>query len=189
MLKTWRNNFEWEGGGRSVLYLACSRHSDSRARRSVGSELNCTPGKRGGGRGGLPPLVSPRFFSSWIFLPRSTVWTPGTGYIISHRPVTSSDLKQERSFFRGSVSTFLQLVVAENMEYLCRFWLDKRYIFSPGNRTVIFFKDIRVSEASKCAWKSPHASCRNNTFCKYKRKFVWVCRQNVLLWMPCKRYT
>ena len=32
--------------------------------------------------------------------------------IISHRPVTSSDLKQERSFFRWSVSTFLQLVVA-----------------------------------------------------------------------------
>ena len=32
--------------------------------------------------------------------------------IISHRPVTRSDLQQERSFFRGSVSTFLQLVVA-----------------------------------------------------------------------------
>ena len=32
--------------------------------------------------------------------------------IISHRPVTRSDLKQERSFFRGSVSTFLQLAVA-----------------------------------------------------------------------------
>ena len=32
--------------------------------------------------------------------------------IISYRPVTGSDLKQERSFFRGSVSTFLQLVVA-----------------------------------------------------------------------------
>ena len=32
--------------------------------------------------------------------------------IISHRPVTRSDLKQERLFFRGSVSTFLQLVVA-----------------------------------------------------------------------------
>ena len=31
--------------------------------------------------------------------------------IISHRPVTRSDLKQERSFFRGSVSSFLQLVV------------------------------------------------------------------------------
>ena len=31
--------------------------------------------------------------------------------IISHRPVTRSDLKQERSFLRGSVSTFLQLVV------------------------------------------------------------------------------
>ena len=31
---------------------------------------------------------------------------------MSHRPVTRSDLKQERSIFRGSVSTFLQLVVA-----------------------------------------------------------------------------
>ena len=51
MLKIWRNNFEWEGGGRSAL-------------------------------------------------------------IISHRPVTSSGFKQERSFSGGSVSTFLQLVVA-----------------------------------------------------------------------------
>ena len=32
--------------------------------------------------------------------------------IIYHRPVTSSVLKQERFFFRGSVSTFLLLVVA-----------------------------------------------------------------------------
>ena len=32
--------------------------------------------------------------------------------ILSHRPVTWSNLKQERSFFLGSVSTFLQLVVA-----------------------------------------------------------------------------
>ena len=31
--------------------------------------------------------------------------------ILSHRPVTSSDLKQDRLFFRESVSTFLQLVV------------------------------------------------------------------------------
>ena len=41
--------------------------------------------------------------------------------IISYRPVTRSDLKQERSFFRGSVSTFLQLVVAESL----RSFLDK----------------------------------------------------------------
>ena len=32
--------------------------------------------------------------------------------IISHTPVTRSDLQQERSFLYGSVSTFLQLVVA-----------------------------------------------------------------------------
>ena len=32
--------------------------------------------------------------------------------IVSHRPVTRSGLKQERLFFRGSVSTFWQLVVA-----------------------------------------------------------------------------
>ena len=34
--------------------------------------------------------------------------------IIFYRPVTRSDLKQERSFFRGSVSSFLQLVVTSN---------------------------------------------------------------------------
>ena len=32
--------------------------------------------------------------------------------LISNRPVTNSDLKQEKSFFRRSVSNFLQLVVA-----------------------------------------------------------------------------
>ena len=32
--------------------------------------------------------------------------------IISHRPVTRSDLQQEKSFFRRSVSTFWKLVVA-----------------------------------------------------------------------------
>ena len=32
-----------------------------------------------------------------------------------------------------------------------RFWLDKKVYFSPGNRTVIFSKDIRAGEASKCA--------------------------------------
>ena len=36
--------------------------------------------------------------------------------IISHRTPTRSDLKQERSFFRGSVSTVLQLVVARLFE-------------------------------------------------------------------------
>ena len=38
--------------------------------------------------------------------------------ILSHRPVTSSDLKQDRLFFRESVSTFLQLVVATYMRPL-----------------------------------------------------------------------
>ena len=32
--------------------------------------------------------------------------------ILSHRPVTSSDLKQDKLFFREGASTFLQLVVA-----------------------------------------------------------------------------
>ena len=36
------------------------------------------------------------------------------GHYLSHRPVTSSDLRQDRLFFRESVSTFLQLVVAFN---------------------------------------------------------------------------
>ena len=38
--------------------------------------------------------------------------------VISHRPVTSSDLKHERLFFRGSVSTFLQLVVPTFLEWI-----------------------------------------------------------------------
>ena len=50
--------------------LACSRHSDGRARGSVGSELNCTQGKLGGGRTGgggesernLSPSSLPSFF-------------------------------------------------------------------------------------------------------------------------------
>ena len=37
--------------------------------------------------------------------------------IISHRPVTSSNLKHERLFFDGSVSTFLQLFVDLPFEY------------------------------------------------------------------------
>ena len=56
--------------------LACSRRSDSRARGSVESESNCTPGKRGGTREGerespspFAPLVSPRFFFFLNFSP------------------------------------------------------------------------------------------------------------------------
>ena len=71
--------------------------------------------------------------------------------------------------------------LAENMKNLCRFWLDKKVYFSLGNRPVIFYMDISAGEASNCAWKSPHASCGNDTFCLWKRKFVWVCKQNVLL--------
>ena len=57
MLKTWKNNFEWKGGGRSVF--------------------------------------------------------------TSHRPVTSSDLNHERLVFCESVSTFLQLVVANTCNNYC----------------------------------------------------------------------
>ena len=60
--------------------VACSRHSDCRARGSVGSELNCTPGKRGGGgklgaeserTSPFPPLVCPRFFFLREFFSRA----------------------------------------------------------------------------------------------------------------------
>ena len=51
------------------------------------------------------------------------------GSITSHRPVTRSDLKQGRSFFRGSVSTFLQLVVAFNQFHLA--WACSRVIAAP----------------------------------------------------------
>ena len=38
--------------------------------------------------------------------------------VISQRPVTSSDLKHERLLFRGSLSTFLQLVVPTFLEWI-----------------------------------------------------------------------
>ena len=37
--------------------------------------------------------------------------------VMSHRPVASSDLMHERLFFRGSVSTFLQLVAPTFLEW------------------------------------------------------------------------
>ena len=42
--------------------------------------------------------------------------------IIFYRPVTRSDLKRERSFFRGSVSSFLQLVEAFSREFVKKVW-------------------------------------------------------------------
>ena len=60
--------------------------------------------------------------------------------IISHRPLTRSNLKQERSFFRGTFSTFLQLVVAEvsNDKAKMRKWKGTwgqrghLWLFTPG---------------------------------------------------------
>ena len=42
-----------------LCVVACSLRSDSRARRLVGSELNCTPGKRGGGGARAREVPSP----------------------------------------------------------------------------------------------------------------------------------
>ena len=39
-----------EAVGLDLPWVACSRRSDSRARRLLGSELKCTPGKRGEGK-------------------------------------------------------------------------------------------------------------------------------------------
>ena len=71
-----------------LCVVACSLRSDSRARRLVGSELNCTPGKRGGVGGReqgkclppssllsrFPPLVSPLFFILREFFSRALLF-------------------------------------------------------------------------------------------------------------------
>ena len=44
-----------------ITHLAWSRRSDSRARRSIRSELNCTPGKRGASSLALALSPSPVF--------------------------------------------------------------------------------------------------------------------------------
>ena len=69
--------------------------------------------------------------------------------IISHRPVTSSDLKQERSFFRGSVSTFLQLVVANQN----RFPLDFLFTFTiilPSVTQTVDNSNLPVTRSNFC---------------------------------------
>ena len=48
--------------------------------------------------------------------------------IIFYRPVTRSDLKQERLFFRGSVSSLLQLVVVRHTGNTYK--RKDKYIFS-----------------------------------------------------------
>ena len=65
--------------------------------------------------------------------------------IISHRPVTSSDLKEERSCFRGSVSTFLQLVVACFKEFAGGFKPVRKGEIFCINNDVISLNYIAVS--------------------------------------------
>ena len=61
------------GGGSlwTYLFVACSRRSDSRARRLSGSELKCTPGNRRGvgGGGGTNERVFSRLFFFVNFSP------------------------------------------------------------------------------------------------------------------------
>ena len=61
--------------------------------------------------------------------------------IIFYRPVTRSDLKQERSFFRGSVSSFLQLVVAKNT--------DDKYRKNDKNNKCYKIQNLEREEAKK----------------------------------------
>ena len=77
-----------------------------------------------------------------------------------YRRVTSSDLKKERLVFRGSVSTFLQLVVARAENHF-RFLLTKkeRFLFflSPPQslllESFVPFYPIRSQIISACpAW-------------------------------------
>ena len=70
--------------------------------------------------------------------------------VISQRPVTRSDLKQERSFFLWSVSTFLQLVVALH-EYFGHWWeiaFSSRML--PRNETCAV-----TSNYCKTSWRTP----------------------------------
>ena len=74
---------------------------------------------------------------------------------IFYRPVTRSDLKQERAFFRGSVSTFLQLVVATacpNGKLLN--WLS----FHPGGNCLLNFLSSFHWPNPPNIWILPHQS-------------------------------
>ena len=67
------------------------------------------------------------------------------GQYLSHRPVTSSDLKQERLCFRESVSTFLQLVVAFDLTAIFQIF----NFFSLRDLRDIGCSNIHVSSLNK----------------------------------------
>ena len=54
----------------------------------------------------FPPLNSPLFFSSWIFLPRSTIRTPETGYQKSPWRVAWPRLKLETAQITTGIATW-----------------------------------------------------------------------------------
>ena len=55
-----------EAVGLDLPWVASSRRSDSRARRLLGSELKCIPGKRGGGGGKQKSLPSFMFLCDFF---------------------------------------------------------------------------------------------------------------------------
>ena len=64
----------------SPIFLGCSRCSNSSARQSHGGEqVKVIVHRESDGGGGVDGEFSPQIFFSWIFLPRSSVWTPGKG--------------------------------------------------------------------------------------------------------------
>ena len=83
--------------------------------------------------------------------------------VIFYRPVTRSDLKQERSFFRGSVSSYLQLVVAVDKKQKPLSWTASSLLF--------FFAKLLHA-------KPKHASGEAGN----REKRGRLCNNNVVVW-------
>ena len=103
--------------------------------------------------------------------------------ILSHRPVSSRDLKQDRLFFRESVSTFLQLVVvkriqAENLSSIWDLFTDswgwQSFVSSCDVFTCLFALDLQneiqpLSTFFCYSWLACLLGCGWEMRCKTKR--------------------
>ena len=92
--------------------------------------------------------------------------------VISHRPVTSSDLKHERLFFCGSVSTVLQLVLAFVFVMHCLKLHCFRFVFPTlGNHMYIFWLWNFVCDPWKL-WQTMVFILLGNIACSLKFELI-----------------
>ena len=134
------------------------RRSDTRAQRSVGSELNCTAGKReGGSRERVPspfsPLVCPRFFFLREFFSRAVLSERLEQATLSYNIRSKNNCLRTLTvfFFGGKRISRLSCLYARAYLKKCRRLKQNFGVFLNHGQNILFF-------FSKCSLRYPASS-------------------------------